>query len=359
MEKILIILTDDWELRGRGFGNVMDMQYKTAIELMNLYNRFGIKSTFYIEVMQQMAFERYKNKYKNIKEQVYIWKEAVSIMLSEGFDIQLHIHPQWHNGYYDGRDWKLDNRWSITSYGSNQINSFIEDSMKYIYSEFSGIKPVAFRAGAWGACCPSRVLFESLEKNGIKVDTSILNGRISKDKFINVNYTDVESPYFPYYPDYDDIRKVSNKKAGIVEIPTQSIRDSWIFKSRKALKKIKSFKSNNVQEKDYSSLSKIKKVKIDSLKSPCIAMDLSILDEYALIIGFDIIIKRALRAGYLKTIPLIITNHTKDLTKKKLKYIEKALNYIQSKYNNITNFTTLGEIVKHIDIIQPIIKSTR
>jgi hypothetical protein len=358
MKKILIILTDDWELRGKGFGSVLDMQYKTAVELMNLYRRFGIKSTFYIEVMQQMAFERYKNKYKDIKEQVYIWKEAVSIMISEGFDIQLHIHPQWHNAYYDGRNWKLDNRWSITLYSNNQIKSFIEDSMEYIYSEFSGIKPVAFRAGAWGACCPSRVLFESLEKNGIKVDTSVLNGRISKDKFINVDYTNLESPYLPYYPDYDDIRKVSNKETGIVEIPTQSINNNLIFKSRKAFKRMMSLRSNNFRAKDYPLLSKIEEIEMDSRENNYIAMDLSIMDDYALIIGIDTIIKRALRAS-LKTIPLIITNHTKDLTKIKLKYIEKALNYIQTKYNDITNFTTLGEIVKNIDIIQTIINSTR
>jgi len=356
MKKILIILTDDWELRGRGFGNVMDMQYKTAIELMNLYDRFGIKSTFNIEVMQQIAFERYKNKYKILKEQIYLWKEAIEIMISKGFDIQLHIHPQWHNAVYDGKKWTLDERWSITSYEDDQIYKFIEDSMKYLKAEFNGIKPIAFRGGAWGACCPSKILFESLERNGIKIDTSILNGRVSNNKNISIDYTVIESPYLPYCPDYDDIRKVSNKKTGIIEIPTQSIMNNWIFKSRKALIKMKSLKKNNIQKKNNSYLSKIKRVKIDLKKSNYIAMDLSILDNHALIIGFDIIIKRALKVKDRKVTPLVVTNHTKDLTKNKLKYIEEAIAYIQSKYNNILDFITLGEVAKNINLIEPIIK---
>ena len=40
----------------------------------------------------------------------------------------------------------------------------------------------------------------------------------------NLDYRNVESPYLPYYPNYNDARTVSKTKAEIVEIPTQSVK---------------------------------------------------------------------------------------------------------------------------------------
>ena len=46
---IYIALVDDWEIRGNGTGDVKTLQYDPAISLMNLYDEYGIKNTFYVE----------------------------------------------------------------------------------------------------------------------------------------------------------------------------------------------------------------------------------------------------------------------------------------------------------------------
>ena len=113
MKKLFIALVDDWELRGNGLGSVYDLQYKPVKKLMDLYERLGVNATFNIEVMQQLAFNKYSSKVQKIDKETKIWIDSVLQMFERGFDIQLHIHPQWHNAEYIDGFWKLDKRWNI------------------------------------------------------------------------------------------------------------------------------------------------------------------------------------------------------------------------------------------------------
>lgn len=96
--EIWIVLSDDWELRGNGQGRVLDQQRIPALKLMNLYDQLGIKSTFNVEVMQQLAFERHSESSFEIAQGRDDWQETVVNMVERGFDVQLHIHPQWWGG---------------------------------------------------------------------------------------------------------------------------------------------------------------------------------------------------------------------------------------------------------------------
>ena len=85
--KIIVIIEDDWELRGNGLGNVAYLQYLPSLFLMNIAKKFGIKITFMVEVMQQLAFLKHVNKDRNIKIQARIWEENVLLMKESGFDV--------------------------------------------------------------------------------------------------------------------------------------------------------------------------------------------------------------------------------------------------------------------------------
>jgi len=368
--KIWIAIVDDWELRGNETGNVIDLQFNNSIRLINSFKKLGIKSTFNVEVMQQLAFENYAGNYRNIKDQRDSWINAVRIMQENNFDIQLHIHPQWYGASFDGKLWKTGSRWNIVDYPGDLIEKFINDSIKYLISQFN-VHPVSFRGGAWGVCCPSRLLFEILGKKGIRVDISIVNGLYSNTRYIKLNYTRIESPYLPYFPDYDDVRTVSHVKTKIIEIPTQSVLRDFKYLSGKALKKIISgrkaiptedTRKNNdssvsgySQKEDYTSGDGDNIINSDErINKKCIIMDITSLDIYALQLGFDIMIKRALNALGKGVVPLVVESHTKDLSEGKLGNIEKTVEYVLKKYGKYVRFVTMKEIVDSIDIIQPI-----
>src|SRR5436305_1459931 len=148
MSKIEIALTDDWELRGNGLGDVASLQFRTAMRLMDLYERLGVRSTFNAEVMQQLAFEAHSNRFPEIAAQRDLWISAVRSMIERGFDVQLHLHPQWYAAEYDGRWWRLDPRWHIVDYPADQIEAMVQQGQDYL-AKLTGRKIVSFRAGAW------------------------------------------------------------------------------------------------------------------------------------------------------------------------------------------------------------------
>ena len=46
MTEIHMVLTDDWELRGDGSGNVSAIQFETLRELRRIYEESGINASF-------------------------------------------------------------------------------------------------------------------------------------------------------------------------------------------------------------------------------------------------------------------------------------------------------------------------
>ena len=93
---VSIILTDDWELRGNGCGKVHQLQKIPALKLIDLYDELDVKSTFNIEVMQQLSYLKYAKNDAFIYEESKVWENTVREFIKRGFDIQLHIHPQWY-----------------------------------------------------------------------------------------------------------------------------------------------------------------------------------------------------------------------------------------------------------------------
>lgn len=52
MARVQLVLTDDWELRGNGSGNMRRIQFDSMRALLDIYERHGLKASFNAEVMQ-------------------------------------------------------------------------------------------------------------------------------------------------------------------------------------------------------------------------------------------------------------------------------------------------------------------
>jgi hypothetical protein len=221
-----IVLTDDWELRGNGTGRVEDLQQKPATRLMDLYQRLGVPATFNVEVLQQLAFERYADGSESIARGRDAWIATVRRMVERGFDVQLHLHPQWADAELIDGWWKLGRRWSIADYAPDAIRRMLDDALNYLAPIIAPHKPVSFRGGSWGIGPPSREILTALSERGIKLDVSIVNGVRYDGEGIKLDYTRLDSPHFPYRPDLDDARRVAAAPAAaapLVEIPTQAV----------------------------------------------------------------------------------------------------------------------------------------
>jgi hypothetical protein len=223
---VWIVLTDDWELRGNGTGRVEDLQQRPATRLMDLYDKLGVRSSFNVEVLQQLAFEKYARTGEEIARGRDAWISTVQNMLRRGFDVQLHLHPQWLDAEPVDGWWKLGRRWHIADYGGNEIARMLDDALAYLKPLVAPNEIVSFRGGSWGIGPPSRPTFTALAERGIRIDISIVNGTFYDGEAIKLDYTRLAQPFFPYRPDIDDARRVAAsaaQRAAIIEIPTQTV----------------------------------------------------------------------------------------------------------------------------------------
>src|SRR5438067_5427576 len=115
MEKPLIYLalTDDWELRGDGSGDIAGIQFQPMRELLRIFDRHGARSTFLVEVMQQLTFRAEQDHFPQLKPLADAWDEHVRDALRRGHDVQLHVHPQWSEAVFENSGWRLGGDWSL------------------------------------------------------------------------------------------------------------------------------------------------------------------------------------------------------------------------------------------------------
>lgn len=66
----------------------------------------------------------------------------------------------------------------------------------------------------------------ALGERDLRIDISIVNGTFYDGEAIKLDYTRLDEPFSPYYPDIDDVRRVASsqvQRASVIEIPTQTV----------------------------------------------------------------------------------------------------------------------------------------
>ena len=371
MAKVKIALTDDWELRGNGSGDVREMQVKPALQLMDAYEKIGIKNVFNIEVCQQLAFCEHSEN-KDILDQARAWDETVKEMYARGHGVELHLHPQWHNAHRVDNRWILDRKWNLCDYSASEVDRFFKTSIDYLSERLPDWKPFSFRAGSWGVAPSSHHIFFAMKKYGIQLDISLAEGIFYDGDCIDLDYTNLESPHLPFHPHPNDFRKVSRTRETVICVPTQTVLLQTLTKSDKTsadikrkwnkyvlllqlkneLKKIargsflsQYFKKSFMPTLDPFGFSK------GSAKHPLVLDFSSNISMDIFFVASCITIERALRFArqFECPVPIVFENHTKDLSHKKIEDICLLIEKLRERYKDSIEFTTLRNFFPSIN----------
>lgn len=332
--KIYLVLTDDWELPGDGSGDMETLQIQNMQKLVQLYEKYRIKGSFFAELMQQITFRQFQEDHRELKLLADRWDNIVKETFRKGHDIQLHIHPQWHEAQYIDSRWNLKSDWALTNHPRERALNMITQAMGYLGNLLKPIDPdykcVAFRAGGW-RLTPSPYILSMLADQGITLDASIVGELHYTSGAYNLDYRNCEEAFLPFYPDMEDARKVSAKKESIVCAPTFHFFEPAYFVIKRKLANIlknapkKTPANSDTLEPDENfSPSEKKKVNRrsfftreflwDLLKAPGKGFhrisDLSLLDYKTLCYMMDKIRSQAKASG-LSEVPVILENHTK------------------------------------------------
>lgn len=120
----------------RIYGQIGDKQYGIPL-LMDIADRYGLRLTFFLEVL---------NKYFFGPGEV---QQVCADILSQGHDVQLHVHPNYLNFQLDQY---IPPRFSdlIGSYELEKQLEIIAEAKEFL-TQIKGSPPLAFRAGCYGA----------------------------------------------------------------------------------------------------------------------------------------------------------------------------------------------------------------
>jgi hypothetical protein len=334
---IHLAFVDDWELSGDGSGDPHELQFAPMRRLVEIYNARNIRGSFNAEVLQQLTFRQFQDQHPELKALADEWDDSVRETFRQGHDVQLHIHPQWSKAEYEDSKWKLNGDWSILNYTAEEARALIARGKEYLENLLRPLDPnyaiVSFRSGSW-CIAPSPFMLSLLSDFGIVFDMSIVGGVRYQTRRIELDYSNCEEDFLPYYPSMTDARRVSDKPEPIVCLPTNHFygsRRSTLqhhvgklsakFKNRTSShddskvngRSVKTYGHEWAQTSHDSTLRRVyDKGIVPYVKGRHLISDLAQLD-YSLMTEMLDSIRRRARASGLKEIPVILENHTKDL----------------------------------------------
>lgn len=365
---IFLALTDDWELRGDGSGDIERIQFQPMRDLVHLYSKYGVRGTFNVEVMQQLAFRKHQGAHPKLKILADRWDSHVIDAFKQGHDIQLHLHSRWSNARYENDTWNVSGDWSILNYASEDARAMLAAGKEYLETLLRTVDPdytcLAFRAGAL-AIAPSAHILNLLVDLGIQLDTSIVGGLRVETRNLEFDYTKCEESFLPFYPRMNDARHMSEVPEKIICVPIHHFHVSRREAARQVFSKgwrmaMTRLKSASASEKDSVATVDTKNewrevrhsstlaMVYDKALKPCVqgkhtTSDLSTLNISAMREMLKDIRRRA-KDTRPHMLPVVLTNHSKYI--KDYTAIETFLKEVSNEDD--IRFITLTDLVKKL-----------
>ncbi len=206
-----LILTVDYEVFGNGSGSVSSCILRPAKRMMNIADRYNAPITFFAEALELHFMEKCLGD--------VLAKEQLKSALKRGHDVQLHIHPQWHDAKHCGGRWHLDfSAWRIGDLPNEQARLLIEKGKQWleeVAANLKGYSCMAFRAGGW--CIQrSSAIVQLLVELGFQVDSTVAPGYWNPARG---EWSDFRSfPSLPWWRVSSDVCGES-KDGSLIEVP--------------------------------------------------------------------------------------------------------------------------------------------
>src|SRR5580700_12092016 len=122
------IFTLDYEIYGNGMGALSDLVYEPARHLKDVFHKWGARFFNFVEVAEFEKIEAC-----GTDAAIELVRKQVRELYREGFEIALHLHPQWCNARYrDGR-WLLDSaEYNLCTLPRTRTVQIVERSLAYL-----------------------------------------------------------------------------------------------------------------------------------------------------------------------------------------------------------------------------------
>lgn len=321
------IFTIDYEIYGNGDGSLKELIYEPAAKLIDIFLKYDVRFVPFIEVSELELIEKYAADplIDSVKQQIRYFHH-------NGFELGLHLHPQWYNARHVDGTWQLDyNEYNLCTQPYQRIEQIIDQAVAFLRKVVSepSFTPLSFRAGNW-LFQPTNLIANILSKRGIKIDSSVYKGGLQYQHHLDYRPA-LQNGYFWSFK--DDVNK-PDVLGEMLEIPIYTdMVPPWRMatKKRLSLQRKTATMSKTLQEKIY---------KLMDMARPLqpLKFDFCRLTFEELTGIIEKLIKEDLQDSQSFK-PIVAIGHTKDLID--IETVKRFLSYL--KQTNI-NITTFGEV---------------
>lgn len=206
------VFTIDYEIYGNGEGSLHELVHQPAQKLIALFAQRNVRFVAYVEVAELEKIEEAGS--DNAIDDV---RRQVREMHQRGFEIGLHLHPQWFNARHEAGNWLLDyEEYNLCTLPYARIKRLVSRSIDYLRNLVGapGFQPFSFRAGNW-LLQPSAVAASVLAEQGIRVDSSVFKGGIQHAHHLDYRPAMKNG----YYWKFQDDVNVKDGRGTLLEIP--------------------------------------------------------------------------------------------------------------------------------------------
>ena len=323
------IFTIDYEIYGNGEGSLKELVYEPAQRLKEIFLRSHERFVFFVEVAELEMIEA-----KGTDPAIDLVKHQIRDFCRKGFELGLHLHPQWYNGRFENGRWYLDyNEYNLCTLPRERIVQILDRSIAYFQDilDIADFTPLAFRAGNW-LFQPTQTIASVLAERGIKVDSSVFKGGMQKQQKLDYRRA-AKNGYFWKF--HDDVNSPDSKGV-LLELPiyTQMV-PPWrmLTNKRIGLQQKGTSGSRTVKQRLYRFLDMARfwyPLKLDFCRMT--------IDELTRMI--DTVIRED-RQDPTSFKPIVAIGHTKDLVD--FETAESFLSCLGKKGIKISNFRTIYE----------------
>ena len=324
---IEFIFTIDYEIYGNGTGGLRNLVYEPAERLRDIFQKRGARFVNFVEVAE---FERIKA--CETDPAIDLVTKQIQQLYQEGFEIGLHLHPQWFNARFEGGNWILDyGEYNLCTLPRARIAEIIERSLAFLRHTVgrSDFTPLSFRAGNW-LFQPTQTAASVLAEKGIKIDSSVFKGGLQHIHDLDYRPALGNGYWWPFSRDVN----IPDPSGSWIEIPVYTdMVPFWKMPTTKRLKSTGLFggAGRSAKAKLIRSLDFVR------FRYP-LKLDFCVMTLTELTSMTDKII-RADREEAESFRPIVAIGHTKDLTD--FDAVDSFLSYLKTNQIAVSTFADI------------------
>ena len=177
-----IFITLDYEIF---FGKISGDAHSCLIEptrrILEICDPLNIKLSVFVDVGYLLALKKQAKTTPHLFDTYKLIVKELKLLVTNGHDLQLHIHPHWEDSYFDGSKWIFHlHRYRLGDFECETIERIVAE-YKDELEKISQKRVFAYRAGGW-CIQPFVKLRQALATHNIFLDTTVFPHGYNKDQ---------------------------------------------------------------------------------------------------------------------------------------------------------------------------------